>query len=73
MVRKLSVPVAFVKIVTLLAVSDLVAWWLQHPITRFHARYIMDSPQKLYERHLHFLNKQQEQIMIKYVYVYIVL
>jgi len=39
---------------------------LQHPITRFHSRYIQESPEQIYERHLHFLNIEMENIMLKY-------
>jgi len=38
----------------------------QSPITRFHSRYIQESPQKVYERHLHFVSLEQEKIMLRY-------
>lgn len=39
--------------------------YYKHPITRFHIRYFQDSPEKIYERHLHYLNLEQEKIALR--------
>lgn len=39
--------------------------YYKHPITRFHSRYIQEQEEKIYERHLHFLNLEQEKIMLR--------
>jgi len=40
--------------------------YLQHPITRFHMRYLQESPERIYERNLHYLNIEQEKIALRY-------
>jgi NADH dehydrogenase (ubiquinone) 1 beta subcomplex subunit 5 len=37
----------------------------KHPISRFIARYLLDSPEKSYERHLHFLSVEHEKIQMR--------
>jgi NADH dehydrogenase (ubiquinone) 1 beta subcomplex subunit 5 len=37
----------------------------QHPISRFIARYILEPPEQIYERHLHFLNLEYEKIQMR--------
>jgi hypothetical protein len=38
---------------------------LQHPITRFLARYILSSPQQEYEKFLHQLYEEDEKAKIR--------
>lgn len=37
----------------------------RHPITRFIARYIHQSPQEDYEKFMHFLDEEQQKIKLR--------
>ncbi|ESO07441.1 hypothetical protein HELRODRAFT_184136 [Helobdella robusta] len=39
--------------------------YYKHPISQFIARYLLDSPEKRYERHLHFVSKEQDKWIMK--------
>lgn len=38
---------------------------LQHPISRFLARYVYPSPQQEYEKYLHFVTEEKERMMLR--------
>lgn len=48
-------------------VCDSFHFLLQHPISRFIARYICEPQEKIYERHLHFVSKEVDKIQLRSV------
>lgn len=47
--------------------SKLTFALIQHPISRFLARYIYNSPQQEYEKYLHYVTEEKERMMLRAV------